>query len=238
MTQKQQAEAADIEIAYQEELQSHNANWQEKLTQFKQSCKDAEDQLNKRQENETETVRKNVEESLPIIPKHSPELLNLKRIQDTLVRNKEYKEAHIVQQQMIELEEKLKQSWGSDRDIKIQQNMMTLAKKQENELGSFKQKLLAGAEELKKMRALEYESLVKKYQNVRKEMLIAHKLERNRFEGKHTTGCGTFKTDLNQSSRAIFNLRTPGSSRPATAAENRSLLSVQSMKNFNSPWSG
>ena len=113
--------------------------------------------------------------------------------------------------------------------------MMTLAKKQENELGSFKQKLLAGAEELKKMRALEYESLVKKYQNVRKEMLIAHKLERNRFEGKHTTGCGTFKTDLNQSSRAIFNLRTPGSSRPATAAENRSLLSVQSMKNFNSP---
>ena len=88
---------------------------------------------------------------------------------------------------------------------------------------------------MKKLRGIEYENLVKKYQNFRKEMLIAHKLERNRFEGKHTTGCGTFKTDLNQSSRAIFNLRTPNSSRPATAAENRSLISVQSMKNFNSP---
>lgn len=235
LSHKQQSEVELNEVNCEEELQSHNSQWQEKLSLFRQSCKDAEDQLVKRQSNEVETLRKELEESLPVIPKHSPELLNLKRIQDTLVRNKEYKEAHFVQQQMIELEEKLKQSWGLDRDAKIQQNMTALAKKQENEIGSFKQKVIAGAEELKKMRASEYESIVKKYQNVRKEMAIAHKLERNRFEGKHTTGCGTFKTDLNQSSRAIFNLRTPISSRPATAAENRSMMSVKSVRDLTSP---
>ena len=91
-------------------MQYHNSQWQEKLIAFKESCKDAEDQLAKRQANELETIKKNLEENLPIIPKHSTELLNLKRIQDTLVRNKEYKEAHFIQQQMIDIEEKLKES--------------------------------------------------------------------------------------------------------------------------------
>lgn len=232
---RQQHEVSDIEAAYQDELKAHNGQWQEKLALFKQSCKDAEDQLLQRQSVEFETAKQSLEESIPVIPKHSTELLNLKRIQDTLVRNKEYREAHYVQQQMIDLEEKLKQTWGQDRDSKIQQNLSALSKRQENEISSFKQKILAGAEELKKMRAVEYENIVKKYQNLKKELLLTHKLEKNRFEGKHTTGCGTSKLDLNQSSRMIFNLRTPASSRPGTSADHRGLLSSASVKSFSSP---
>jgi hypothetical protein len=188
-----------------------------------------------KQSNEFETTKKQLEESIPVIPKHSPELLNLRRIQDTLVKNKEYKEAHLVQQQMIDLEERLKSTWGLERDSKIQQNLTALTKRQENEINSFKQKILAGAEELKKMKVTELEAIMKKYQNLRKEMKITHKLEKNRFDGKHTTGCGTSRLDLNQSSRAIFNLRTPASSRPATAAENRPLMSSVSLKSLGSP---
>ena len=189
----------------------------------------------KRQAAEYEGTRSDLEESLAVIPKHSPEMLNLKRIQDTLVRNKGYKEAHLVQQQMIDLEDKLRGTWGVDRDAKIVQSLAVLAKKQDNEVGSLKQKLLAGAEDLKKLRAVEFESIVKKYQNLRKEMAISHKLERNRFEGKHTTGCGTFKTDLNQTSRAIFNMRSQAGSRPGTAAGSRSMVSARSMKNLPAP---
>ena len=235
LSARQQQEVSDIEGGYQEEVKAHNGQWQEKLGLFKQSCKDAEDQLLQRQMVEFEALKQSLEESLPVIPKHSTELLNLKRIQDTLVRNKEYREAHYVQQQMIELEEKLKLTWGQDRDSKIQQNLTALSKRQENEISSFKQKILAGAEELKKMRAIEYENIVKKYQNLKKEMLLTHKLEKNRFEGKHTTGCGTSKLDLNQSSRMIFNLRTPASSRPGTSADHRGLLSSASVKSFSSP---
>ena len=184
---------------------------------------------------EFEAIKKQLEESIPIIPKHSPELLNLRRIQDTLVKNKGYKEAHLVQQQMIDLEEKLKSTWGLERDAKIQQNLAAVIKRQENEVNSFKQKILAGAEELKKMKVNEMEGIVKKYQNLRKEMKITHKLEKNRFDGKHTTGCGTSRLDLNQSSRAIFNLRTPASSRPGTSADNRGLMSSVSLKNLGSP---
>lgn len=229
---RQKLENEEIESFYQQELSVHNSKWQEKFAEFKQGCKDAEDQLNKRQALEFESTKTSLEESIPIIPKHSPELLNLKKIQDTLVRNKEYKQAHYIQQKMIELEEKLKQTWGFDRDTKIQQSMAALTKKQENEQASFKQKILAGAEEMKKMKEAELDGLVKKYQNLRKEIVITHKLEKNRLEGKHTTGCGTFRQDLNQSSRAIFNLKTPMGSRPATAAGDRSLMSNQSMKSL------
>ena len=219
----------ELEASYEDELNSHNSQWQDKLSLFRQTCKDAEDQLIQKQTTEYESTKQALEESIPLIPKHSPELLNLKRIQDTLVRTKEYKEAHFIQQQMIEVEEKLKDTWGVDRENKIVQNLAVLSKKQENEVASFKQKIMAGAEELKKIRAVEYEGIVKKYQNLRKEIKITHKLERNKFEGKHTTGCGTAKSDLNQSSRAIFNLRA---SRPQTANENRSMFSSVSVKSF------
>jgi hypothetical protein len=174
------------------------------MQKYKAQCQEDEEQLNQRQLNEKETTTKSLEESIPMYPKHSSEFLNLKRIQETLVRNKEYKEAHAIQQKMIELEENEKLTWGEDRQAKIQQNLASLAKRQENEISSFRQKAKNGFEELKKQRAAKTESLIKKYQNLQKEIKISHKLEKNRFDGKHTTGSGIFKSDITASSRAIF----------------------------------
>ena len=208
LTQKQLKEIADIENAYEEELKQFNEEWDDRMQKFKAQCQEDEDQLNVRQVNEKETTTKSLEENIPIIPKHSSEFLNLKRIQDTLVRNKEYKEAHTIQQKMVELEEIEKQSWGEDRIAKIQQNLASLAKRQENEICSFRQKAKNGFEELKKQKAAKLESLLKKYQNLRNEVKISHKLEKNRFDGKHTTGSGVFKSDITASSRKIFSPKT------------------------------
>lgn len=180
------------------------------MQKYKAQCQEDEDQLNQRQLNEKETTTKTLEDTIPIIPKHSSEYLNLKRIQETLVRNKEYKEAHAIQQKMIELEEAEKLTWGDDRLAKIQQNLAALAKRQDNEVSGFRQKAKNGFEELKKQKAAKLESLIKKYQNLRKEIKIAHKLEKNRLDGRHTTGSGIFKSDITASSRAIFSPKTAG----------------------------
>ena len=206
--QKQAKEIADIENSYSEELKSFNEDWDDRMQKYKAQCQEDEEQLNQRQANEKETTTKALEENIPIIPKHSSEFLNLKRIQETLVRNKEYKEAHAIQQKMIELEEKEKLTWGEDRSSKIAQSLASLGKKHENEINSFKQKAKNGYEEKKKQRASNLESLVKKYQNLRKEIKIAHKLEKNRLDGKHTTGSGIFKSDITVSSRTIFSPKT------------------------------
>lgn len=174
------------------------------MEKYKAKCQEDEDQLTQKQAAEKETTLKELEDNIPLIPKHSSETLNLKRIQETLVRNKEYKEAHAVQQKIAELEEEEKKTWGQERDAKIRQNMAALSKKQENEVFSFKKRAKSEFEEMKKQRAAKLESLIKKYQNLRKEIKIAHKLEKNRLDGKHTTGSGIFKSDITASSRAIF----------------------------------
>jgi hypothetical protein len=181
-----------------------NEDYDQRTEKYKAECQEEEDQLVQKQTAEKETTRKTLEETIPLIPKHSSEILNLKRIQDTLVRNKEYKEAHAIQQKIIELEEEQKKTWGEERNAKIEQNMAALARKQENEIFSFRKRAKTGFEELKKERAVRLESLLKKYQNLRKEIKIAHKLEKNRVEGRHTTGSGIFKDSVNSSSRAIF----------------------------------
>ena len=105
---------------------------------------------------------------------------------------------------MADLEEKEKLTWGDERNSKIQQSLQALTKRHENELNRLVMKAKNGFDELKKQRAAELESLIKKYQNIQKEMKIAHKLESNRFGGKHTTGSGLFKTDMTASTRQIF----------------------------------
>jgi hypothetical protein len=185
-------------------MTSFNDDWNERIEKYKYHCKESEQQLKQKQVKEYEETTKNLEETIPIIPKHSSEYLNLKRIQDTLVRNKEYKEAHAIQRAMVELEEKEKLTWGEDRTAKIQQNLAILSKRQENELNRLIQKAKSGYDELMKQRGAETESLIKKYQNYRKEMKIAHQLEKNRFSGLHTTGSGVFKSDITASSRLIF----------------------------------
>lgn len=207
LKEKQAKEVAEMENEYSEELKAFNADWDDRMEKFKAMCKDSEEQLKTKQATEYEETQKELEKTIPIIPKHSSEFLNLKRIQDTLVRNKEYKEAHTIQQTMIDLEEKEKLTWGEERNSKIQQSLQTLSKRHENELNRLVMKAKNGFDELKKQRAAELESLIKKYQNIQKEMKIAHRVEANRFSGKHTTGSGLFKTDITASTRQIFNTK-------------------------------
>ena len=163
-----------------------------------------EQEMKEKHQEETEKTHKNLEETIPVIPKHSSEYLNLKRIQDTLARKKEYKDAHAGQQKMLQLEEMEKLNWGRDRAAKIAMQMNSLAKRLENEISSFKQRALNGLEELKKKRGVEMESFIKKFQNVKKELEVSHRVEVNKFEGKHTTGSGIFKTDANIANKLIF----------------------------------
>jgi len=158
------------------------------MQNYKEQCKISEERMREKHENEYETEKKKLEDTIPVIPKHSTQYLNLKRIQATLVKNKEYKEAHDIQVQMNELEEKERENWGSGRDSKIKQQLNLLVKRQEQEVNNFKLKAKNGFDELKKQRAAELESLLKRFQNLKKELTNSHKIQNNRFEGKEKSG--------------------------------------------------
>ncbi|CAG9314818.1 unnamed protein product [Blepharisma stoltei] len=230
LSERQAKEAAELETTFEEEFKAFNDDWDNRMNTYKENCKEMEQQMRNKQENEFETTKKSLEETIPIIPKHSSEYLNLKRIQDTLVRNKEYVEAHAIQQQMLELEENEKKDWGKDRDTQISLSLGTLAKRHEHEIEAFKLKASKGFDELKKLRASEMESLLKRYQNLKAEQKNNHKLQKNRFYGKHTTGSGLYKTENTASSKVLFSPRAQ-LNRPSTAALR---LTVESQNENNS----
>ena len=47
------------------------------------------------------------------------------------------------------------------------------------------------------------EAFIKRFQNIKKEIEIAHRVEWNKFEGKHTTGSGVYKEDAHFASKLI-----------------------------------
>ena len=71
-----------METEYNDELIHFNNDWDDRMEKYKAHCKESEEQLKQRQANEFETTQKSLEDTIPIIPKHSSEYLNLKRIQD------------------------------------------------------------------------------------------------------------------------------------------------------------
>lgn len=201
--EKQDLESGGLDGRFNEEFAIFNETWDVKIEEFRQECLNGEEERKQKQKEEFETTQRSLEENTPVIPKHSSEFLNLKKIQDTLVRNKEYREAHAVQEKMKLLEEGERANWGQERASKIAMNLSSLAKRQENEVFSYKQRCLGELEEMKKQRAVEMEQFIKKYQNIKKELEVSHKVEVNKFEGKHTTGSGIYKTDASIANKLI-----------------------------------
>lgn len=61
-----------------------------------------------------EALKAELEETLPTVPKMSSEYLNLKRIEENMVKQKKFGEAHQIQQKALELEaEELKKHMQS-----------------------------------------------------------------------------------------------------------------------------
>ena len=76
-------------------------------------------QLEERHQKELEENRQVLEQRIPVVFKPSSELLNLKKIQDQLARQKEYGEAHKVQQKVAELEREEQEKYLQVRMKKI-----------------------------------------------------------------------------------------------------------------------
>lgn len=76
-------------------------------------------ELEAKHNTDLEENRAILEQKIPQVYKQSSELLNLKKIQDGLVRQKEYAEAHKVQQKIFELEKEEQEKYQQVRQKKI-----------------------------------------------------------------------------------------------------------------------
>lgn len=179
-----------IEEAHLQEFNQFNEFWDKKMIEFNEQAQIIEEQMITRHQQEMSKFLEDLDNSLPPKPKDSTELLNLKRIQENLARQKDYIEAHKIQQKCNQLEKDEFDRWQTLRDAKIKNQKLQLETKQINELNALRKRIATGQDEQRKARSIELERLLQKYQNVKKELGGQHQIEhlRSGKTSKSTAG--------------------------------------------------
>lgn len=197
---KHTSERESLDSRHMDEFKAFNEEWDDKMAKFREASENQKSELMAKQAQDIEEYRKKLEEDIPTIPKHASGYLNDKRVQESLVRQKNYKDAHFVQQKMAELEAEEQSHWGETRARQIEQYLNISKKQQATEMRSLEKKVQTGFNELKKMKAKAMEALIRRYQNLKKELANHQKIEKNKLEGKTSNGA---TVDL-RSTRMLF----------------------------------
>eukprot|EP01017_Pseudomicrothorax_dubius_P038119 TRINITY_DN5672_c0_g1_i1.p1 TRINITY_DN5672_c0_g1~~TRINITY_DN5672_c0_g1_i1.p1 ORF type:complete len:309 (-),score=117.76 TRINITY_DN5672_c0_g1_i1:162-1088(-) len=175
-------ERKEIEESHLEEFNKFNEFWDKKMLDFQEEAAKAENELLSRHQEELTKFAEELEKSLPDRPKDSSEILNLRRIEESLARQREYIEAHKVQQKCNSIVMEEIEKWNTIRDQKIRNQISQLVTKQSQELNAFRQRVTSNQDESNKMRTAELERLIQKYQNIRKEVENQHQMEMIKVE--------------------------------------------------------
>ncbi len=100
---KQIDEMVNLEQEHSDKFQEFNDTWDQKMAEFNEQAQMLEEQAIWRHEQEMIALIRKADASLPSRPKDSPDLLNLRRIEQHLIRQNQYVEAHRIQLKIKEM---------------------------------------------------------------------------------------------------------------------------------------
>lgn len=203
MRSRQIAERLGVEEAHMLEFQQFNAVWDKKMTEYEQHAEELIEAMKDRHAAELRDYQRRLM-SKEIKPKFSRDLLNLRKIQETLAKQKDYAEAHKMKLKADALEAWEIEKWQSVRQQELITKETTFKHSKEGELIALQKRIQSGREEQKKQRHQDLERLLQRYQNVKAELEAQQNLERVRMEKIAQTGLlasgGTSKKALRRSS--------------------------------------
>ncbi|CAD8049387.1 unnamed protein product [Paramecium sonneborni] len=193
------SEKQEIEKAHLDEFNQFNTFWDQKMIEFDQEAQKVKEQTLQRHEDELRQFSEELENSIPVKPKDSAELLALRKTEEQLAKQENYMEAHLIQQKILAQERDELEKWTQGRQQKIRNLITQLRQKQINELNALTQRILSGQEEQRKIRSQELEKLLQKYQNVRKELESQQVQEITRLDKSCKTQSIMQQSRMNQS---------------------------------------
>ena len=115
-------------------------------------------------------------------PKFSRELLNLRKIQEHLAKQKDYTEAHKMKLKSDALEAWELEKWRNLKQQEMFQREAKFKHRQQQELLALQKRIQTSREEQKKQRQMDLERLLQRYQNVKSELEAQQNLERIRAD--------------------------------------------------------
>lgn len=176
-------EVLNINEAHMKELMDFEKSWDEKHDEFEQHGQSLLDTLAGRHQTELEATTRKLERTVqPISPKWSRDLLNLRKIQESLAKQKKYKEATEAQKEAAEMEERELQHWEATRNEKIRKLVAQQEKKNSMEMEGLRKRIASGREEQRQAMAAEKNRLIQRYLNTKRQHANQHKLVSHRAE--------------------------------------------------------
>ena len=157
-----------LDEEFEQEVENFSDFWNEKIGKYQEECKNLEGMLLAKNQEELEAHYKILEETLPLKFKPSSKMLEVKETLIQLLRNQKYKDAHYMQQKICKLEKFEEEKHINQRIKKIQNLLEIMRNKHDQENKTLRKKILLGLEELELNRGKEYEKLLLKFNNIKK----------------------------------------------------------------------
>merc|ERR1712188_348521 len=212
MKSRQITELLGVEEAHMMEFQQFNAIWDKKMEEFEMNAKELIDNMRKKHANELFRFKDKLQKNMPYRPKFSKELLNSRKIQETLAKMKQYAEAHKIKLKADRLEEIELEKLRQQHAHKLAAQEMQFAQRQQLELQALEKRVDTARQEHKIQRQHDLERILQRYQNVKSELEAQQNIERIRSE-KYKGHSAMYSTISATGSRPPSSRSRPASSR-------------------------
>merc|ERR1712070_1268233 len=182
MRSRQITEKLGVEEAHMMEFQQFNAIWDKKMEEFEMNAKQLVDNMKKKHASDLFRFKDKLQKTMPYRPKFSKELLNTRKIQETLAKMKQYAEAHKVKLKADHLEQVELDKLRQQHAHKLAAQEMQFSQRQQSELNALEKRIETARQEHKIQRQQDLERLLQRYQNVKSELEAQQNIERIRSE--------------------------------------------------------
>ena len=178
-TKRKQLDQDDFEKNYSEELAQFNIRWAKKEDELKSLLDQKEKELIKNQKNELNyyisgTAERNIKHKI------SPNYLNMKKVEMTLVKQERFLEAEQMKQKAEKLLKEENRLMEIENQKKIKKQIELLAKRQKEEMAKFRDDKNKQIYMIQKDKNKEFDMIINKYRTIKVEMMLRQKDEESR----------------------------------------------------------
>ena len=183
---QQQHEKLELESAHDFEFAEFRAQWEGRLVEYRTAAARLEEELRVRQSVQVESLVQQYAAALPTLPKPSAQLLSARKTKESLIKAKQYKEAHATNLKIANLEQIDAERFLTTTQEKIEQARRQIASKQAIEADALHLKHELGFKDLLRQRELELERLSKRFKNTSSALANLHGMVKTRSESRVT----------------------------------------------------
>ncbi|OMJ76121.1 hypothetical protein SteCoe_24563 [Stentor coeruleus] len=201
-----------LEKNFQNELSIFNKNWENMIEAYYEKCQNDLDEFTKKNQQNMIIERNRLETTLHMFFKPSAALLNMIKCKEKAVKAGKYADAQTLLNQIEEAKALEENRFAEQKRNAVEQGLMNFRQAYEKKIQNLKKRHQTGLNELGIQRIWENDVMLKKYDNLRKDMENTQQIMKNIHEGKHTTAAGRH----HQSPSKTF-YSTTSSSSPLTA---------------------